>query len=470
MKKFFTKFVVCLLVASIAMFATERVEAKSNQQAKYVFYFIADGISVNHIRGTEMYNAAVYGRDSVLSFSRFTVRTLVTSHSATSAVTDSAAAATALATGVKTRNGSLGVDVSERPVTNIAEVASRRGYKVGIATNVGINHATPSAFYAHSPSRSDYTTITDQLIASDVDFAAGSTIICRKSSGLKPADMVKKAEAAGIEVVQSAERAGKVKGRRVILLSDSLSRREMRFATDRGKGEPTIVDYTEAAIKYLERESKNDGFFLMVEAGHVDYASHDNDAVTVFEEINDLSRSVALALEFYERHPDETLIVVTADHETGGMAIGYSNYKMNMERLAYQRTSEEALTHKMQYMRKSGKTEWEDMKALLSEYLGLWDKVKLREKDERNLRKTFERNFLKDGEKVVGLYTSNEKMAAEAVRILNKRAYVNWIGLSHTAMQVPLYVKGAGELLFLDCYDNTDVPKRMAAAMGCELK
>jgi alkaline phosphatase len=266
------------------------------------------------------------------------------------------------------------------------------------------------------------------------------------------------------------EKAGKVKGRRVILLSDSLSRREMRFATDRGEDEPTIVDYTEAAIKYLERESKGDGFFLMVEAGHVDYASHDNDAVTVFEEINDLSRSVSLALEFYERHPDETLIVVTADHETGGMSIGYSSYKVNMERLAHQRTSEEALTHKMQHMRKSGKTEWEDMKALLSEYLGLWDKVKLREKDERNLRKTFERNFLKDGEKVVGLYTSNEKMAAEAVRILNKRAYVNWVGLSHTAMQVPLYVKGAGELLFLDCYDNTDVPKRMATAMGCELK
>ena len=464
--------VLALALLMIALPSEMLGAPRGKQTAKYVFYFIGDGLGINHLRGAELYNAKVHPEmpdEGQLSFTRFPIRSFVTSHSSSSLVTDSAAAATALASGVKTKNGYLGVDAESQPHKNIAELAKERGWKVGICSNVGINHATPSAFYAHHHKRSDYNDIINQYIAGKVDFAAGATILSRSKSGLKAHDIVEQARAAGIEVVQRADLAAEVRDKRVLLLSDSLDRKSMRFATDRSATCPTIVDYTSAAIRYLERESK-EGFMLMVEGGHIDYACHDNDAVTTFEEINDFSRSVALALEFAERHPDETLIVVTADHETGGLAIGYSKYKMNMERLAFQRTSQEQLTSKMQYLRESGHTSWEDMQQLLREYLGLWEHVTLRKKDEEALRRTFRENFLQEGEKVVGLYTSNEKMAVEAVRILNKRAYVNWVGMSHTGAQVPLFVKGVGYERFLECFDNTDIPKKRAEAMGCSLK
>ena len=440
----------------------------AQNRAKYVFYFIGDGMGINQVYGTELYNAAMGKGDGRLCFTRFSVRTYVTNHTS-NGVTDSAAAGTALATGVKTNNGSLGVNEDGEPVGNIAELAQQMGYATGVATNVAVNHATPGAFFSHCKDRGDYLVLTTQLIEGKMDFAAGATILCRSKSGLKPKDMVQRAKEAGIKVVQNPEEAARVKGQRVILLSESLNKKYMPYALDRDKNESSIVDFTNAAIRYLERASDK-GFFLMVEGGRIDYACHDNDATATFLEINDLNASVQLALDFYERHPDETLIIVTSDHETGGMIVGYKKYKVRPDRLAWQNISMEALTRVMQRMREEGKTDWKDMQTLLKERLGLWDKVTLRDKDEKALRKTFEKNFLVNGEKVVGLYNSNEKMASEAVKILNKRAYIDWISLSHTGSQVPLWVKGAGFENFYDCYDNTDIPKMIAKAMGGELK
>lgn len=440
----------------------------AQNRAKYVFYFIGDGMGINQVYGTELYNAAMGNGDGRLSFTCFPVRTYVTNHT-NYGVTDSAAAGTALATGVKTKNGYLGVNEAGEPVGNIAEVAQQMGYATGVATNVGVNHATPSAFYSHCKDRDDYLVLTTQLIEGKMSFAAGANFLCRSKSGLKPKDMIQRAEEAGFKVTQKPEEAARVKGQRVILLGESLERKNMPYALDRDKKESSIVDFTRAAIQYLERASDK-GFLLMVEGGRIDYACHDNDATATFLEINDLNASVQLALDFYERHPNETLIIVTSDHETGGMIVGYKKYQVRLDRLATQDISMEALTDVMQRMRESGKTDWEDMQTLLKERLGLWDKVTLRDKDEKTLRKTFEKNFLVNGEKVVGLYNSNEKMASEAVKILNKRAYIDWISLSHTGSQVPLWVKGAGFENFYDCYDNTDIPKMIAKAMGGELK
>ncbi len=452
MKRFFVLLYLLLLIVGSA----------TSQQVKYIFMFVGDGMGINHVLGTELYNAAVHpemANGGRLSFTRFPVRTYCTSHAATSWVTDSSAAATAMATGVKTIKAYMGVDAEKRPVENVCELAKKQGMKVGIVSNVAMNHATPGAFYAHVESRSAYSEIFDQYIASGVDFAAGATILCRRREGVTVEACIEKARKAGICVTQDSREAAKVKGDRVLLLSDSLTRRTMRFATDRTPSEPTLVDFAEASIKYMTREASDSGFFLMIEGGHIDYAAHDNDAVTTFEEINDFGRSVDLALQFYAQHPDETLIVVTSDHETGGLTLGYSNYKMNLERLAHQKMSMGALTRRMQQMRTAGETSWADMERLLREELGFWDKVRLREKDEQQLKKTFDKNYLKDGELVVGLYASNEKMASVAIEILNKRAYVKWTSLNHTGAQVPLYAKGCRSAEFMECYDNADIGK-----------
>jgi alkaline phosphatase len=230
------------------------------------------------------------------------------------------------------------------------------------------------------------------------------------------------------------------------------------------------VDYTAAAIDYLQREAGKDGFFLMVEAGHIDYCAHDNDAVTTFEEINHLSQSVQLALDFYNKHPEQTLIVVTADHETGGLCLGYHDYYMHPQNLAWQRCSMVALTAKMRQMRDSGDTSWESMAELLKNELGFWSNVTLSEDEEKQLKECFENDFVGAATQVVSLYNHNEKLASLAVGILNDHAQIDWISLDHTGMQVPLYVKGAGIEHFYECYDNTDVAKAVAKAMGTTLE
>ncbi|MBQ2424768.1 MAG: alkaline phosphatase, partial [Alistipes sp.] len=350
----------------------------AEKRPKYIFMFIGDGLGINHIYGTELYNAAVHPdrpNHGQMSFSRFPIRTYVTNHSSSSLVTDSSAAATALAAGVKTANGYMGVDAEKRSVKNIAELVSELGMKVGVVTNVGMNHATPSAFFAHHESRSAYKALYEQYVKSDVDFAAGAAILHRKKDGLTVDDYIKMAKDAKIEVVHDLNKAAKVRGKRVLLLPEEQKKKTLKYATDCQQGDWTIVDFTDAAIKYLEREAKKDGFFLMVEAGHMDYSAHDNDAVTTFEEVNHLSDSVAKALEFYNNHPDETLIIVTADHETGGLSLGYSKYKMNLERLAWQKGSVSTLTRKMQAFRDQGFNTWEQMQELLKRELGLWENV-----------------------------------------------------------------------------------------------
>lgn len=462
MKRLITTLTLLLLVVGIT----------TAQRAKYVFYFIGDGLGINHIYGTELYNAAVHPQmpnQGRMSFSTFPLRTYITNHSSSSLVTDSSAAGTALASGVKTVNGYMGVDENLNSAKTIAELAAEHGMKVGVATNVGVNHATPSAFFAHDKSRSNYLSLFEQLIASDVDFAAGSTIL-HKRSGKTPAELADVAREAGIEVVQDPQSAAKVENKRVLLLSPTLDEQALKYAVDCEETDPTIVDYTAAAIEYLERESDKNGFFLMVEAGHIDYCAHDNDAVTTFEEVNHLSESVQLALDFYAKHPKQTLIIVTADHETSGLSLGYKDYFMYPELLAYQRCSMVALTAKMRAMRDRGDTSWQSMVELLKEELGLWSEVELEAEDEKLIKECFENDFVNTATEVVSLYNHNEKLASVAIEVLNKRAKIKWVSLDHTGMQVPLYVKGAGLKYFGDCYDNTDVPKAIAEAMGTTLE
>ena len=179
---------VLLLVAFLAF------GCASNNQPKYVFYFIGDGMGINQVRGTEIYNQATGNGPEVINFTQFPVQSYVTTHSASALVTDSAAAGTALATGVKTYNSGMGVDPDGNPLPNLAEWAKASGAGVGVITSVGINHATPAAFYAHVEKRNMYEEISGQFMTAGVDFGAGSTFLMNKKSELTPAKYEKMAE------------------------------------------------------------------------------------------------------------------------------------------------------------------------------------------------------------------------------------------------------------------------------------
>lgn len=477
-----TKLIIGLAIAIISLcFSILRITdviPSSPKKPKYVFYFIGDGMSLSQILGTELYNAAKSDTGEVerLNFSQFPIRTFVTNYSASNLVTDSAAAGTALATGCKTNNDYVGVDKDGNALRSITDVATEGGYKVGLVTNVGINHATPSSFYGHTTDRFAFSQLIDDYIASEVDFIAGATVMDKLTRKLpksyKPVttvELVERIRNAGIEITTDITRAATTRDKRVALIANDRENKHVPNVIDRkGDEQHTLTAFTRAAIEYLTSNSDN-GFFLMVEGGKIDYAAHNKDAATAFNEINEFAESIELALGFAEQHPDETLIVVTSDHDTGGLNIGYNHYTVRMNALTVQNLSVAMLSNVLRDMRAKGYRNWADYKQMLSERVGLWSNIPVSKEDEQLLLNDFNNIFMKYGKQIEGLYTKNEIIAIDAMSILYKYALIDWAGFQHTGLYTPLYAKGFGESKFAACYDQTEIPKTIARLMGGEL-
>lgn len=445
------------------------------QQAKYVFYFIGDGMGVNQVNGTEMYLAEQEGRIGVkpLLFTTFPVASFATTFSATNSVTDSSAAGTALSTGAKTYNGAIGMDDNKEVLQTVAEKAKKAGKKVGVTISVSVDHATPAAFYAHQPNRNMYYEIALDLPKANFDFYAGGGF-------LKPTTTYDKKEAPSIFPI--IEEAGYTIARgldeynakaadaqkMVLIQKEGADPSCLPYAIDHKDGDLTLAEITESAISFLTK-GNNKGFFLMVEGGKIDWACHGNDPATVFEEVIDMDNAVKVAYEFYKKHPKETLIVITADHETGGLGLGTSKYELYLKSLANQKQSQELLSKAITDLRKEkeNKVSWEEVKALLADRMGFWKTLPLTWEQEKMLRDEYEDSFVKNH--VVfeeSLCAKTEPLAAVARKVMSQIAMVGWTSPNHTAGYVPVFAIGAGSKLFVGKMDNTEIPKRIAKAAG----
>lgn len=448
------------------------------QQAKYVFYFIGDGMGLNQVNVTEMYLAEQDGGrigTSPLCFASFPYAGYATSYSATNSITDSAAAGTALATGVKTYNGAIGVNAEKEPVESVAVKAKRSGKRVGVTTSVSIDHATPSAFYAHQESRSWYYEIALDLPKAGFDFYGGSGF-------LKPERTHDKKEApsiypifaeAGYTVARGVEeyQAKRAEAGKMILMQrdgEKVDASCLPYAIDRKEGDLTLKQITESAIDFLMKDGGKKGFFLMVEGGKIDWSCHGNDAATTVREVMDMDEAVKVAYEFYKKHPKETLIVVTADHETGGLGLGTSKYELHLSNLIQQQESADALSRSITNLRRQRRIyTWEDMKEFLGEKMGFWKSVPLNWEQERLLRDAFEDSFVRNNVKFEeSLYSKTEPLAAAAKQVMSQVALLGWTTTNHSAGYVPVFAIGAGASAFSGKMDNTDIPKRIAKAGG----
>ncbi len=458
----------------IVTFALLSVFFAQAQQAKYVFYFIGDGMGVNQVLGTEMYQAELEGRIGVkpLLFSQFPYSTMATTYSAVNGVTDSAAAGTALATGHKTKNGALGVKKDlTTPVNSVATWAKDNGKRVGVSTSVSIDHATPAAFYAHQSNRGSSYQIGLDLIEANFDFYAGSDFLDPKADDAE-ASLYARAGKAGYTLARSYKDYQKKskKADKMILFQpeNAIDKSSLLYAIDRRKGDMTLSEITRAGINFLSKDLSN-GFFLMVEGGKIDWACHSNDGATVLREVMDLEDAVKVAYEFYEQHPDETLIVVTADHETGGIVLGTGAYALNLQVLKNQKLSENGFTWTLNGLRKKYKNQvsWEVVKQALTENFGFWDSVPLNEKQETRLKEVYDKTF--NGAEVVlekSEYLQDEPLSGEAKRIINSIALVGWTSDGHSAGHVPVFAIGAGAELFQGRMDNIEIPEKIAQAAG----
>ena len=449
------------------------VGCSSEPKVKYVFYFIGDGMGVNEVIGTNLYNQA-NGQENV-NFTSFPVVNFITTVSANSLVTDSSAAGTALATGVKINNSVVGVDPEGNPTPNLTEWAHAAGFGTGVATSVGVNHATPASFVAHSASRNGYEEISLQMIDSPVDFMAGSTFLTNRGSGHDAAYFEHKADSAGITIYKGP---GAIQGidfskPRVLCLS-AKAEDSLPYAIDRKADDTQLADFTDAGIRYLESRYGKKGFFFMIEGGKIDYAGHGNDAATCFQEVNDMAQSVDLALTFLARYPKETLIVITADHETGGLMLGSGRYEMHPERLAKQHACVDELTNlfRAQFFPtdKPFKTpSWDAVKGFFNEQLGLWGEVEVNQRTEGELKEIYDRTFGKGGDRNLteeNLYSSNFRIVADVVRALDRAAGYQWSFGSHSGSPVGLYVTGACAEQFNTVKDNAEIAPLIAKLAG----
>ncbi|MCI0922119.1 alkaline phosphatase [Sphingobacterium rhinopitheci] len=447
------------------------------QQPKYIFYFIGDGMGLNHVNLSEVYQSDLKNEigNTALIFSQFPFATFATSHSQSNGVTDSAAGGSALAVGKKTKNGVISMDSTGTiPYKSIAYAAKEKGMKVGVTTSVSIDHATPASFYSNQSNRNKYYEIANDITKSNFDFFGGSGFI-------NPTKTYDKKDAPAIEGVLTNAGYTIVKGRKgynnekdknkkIILINDDVTNSgSLKYAIDQEPNDMNLADITQSAIESLS--SSKAGFFLMVEGGKIDWSSHANDAATTVKEVLDFNKSVQLAYDFYKKHPKETLIVVTADHETGGLILGNGSSTLKTRNLSSQKSSQEILSKKIGKLRTDKpNASWDDVKGLLAENLGLWTAIKINEKEESLLKDAYKKSFIDhQNETSKSLYANDDKIASLAVGILNKLSSVSWASGSHSAAYIPVYAIGAGAESFNHKMDNTDIPKKIAEAAGLNL-
>lgn len=448
MKKLFGFFMLLLIAVTV-----------SAKTPKYVFYFIGDGMGPSHVLGTEYYLGeleGVIGRPNQLCFTQFPKSAFVSTYSKSNGVTDSAASGTALATGSKTKNGFLGVTMDSTPVYSVAYAAKQAGFPVGISSTVGINHATPGAFYAHQPGRSRYYEIGKDMLTADYDFYAGGDLI---ATSQQRDEIYAKAKEQGYTIARGYDdyKSNGKSAKKLMLYQKDVAT-DLPYAIDREEGDLTLAQIAEAGIEFLSKKSKK-GFFFMLEGGKIDYASHADDGATALNEVIDFDNAIKVAYDFYKKHPNETLIIVTADHETGGLVLGYSGaYALNLKALKGQKVSAERMGSILRRASRARmELRWERVQELLKENFGLWDEIEMTKEETHELRAYFEQAYATtDIAKRESKLTS---LATRAKQMVNSKALLSWAGPNHSASFVPLFAIGAGAENFYGVIDNTDIPK-----------
>ena len=378
---------------------TSEAKRKKDDKAKYIFLFIGDGMGMGQVSLTESYLSYKAGKlgGEQLSFTKFPYLALCNTYSANRNITCSAAAGTAIACGEKTNNEYIGVDPDGKPLESIAYVLHDQGYNVGIMTTVPVNHATPAAFYGHNSSRYGYYEISQEIVSSGFEFFGGSGFYNYKgSSNDKPAVDIY-IEENGYDVCYGTkEFSTRDRSKDIVFIQESgRETNPENYVSDGAEdGDVELYEMLQMGLEVLGDENP---FFIMCEGGNIDWAAHDNKTMTTVMEVVAFDKAIRAAIQFYNEHPDETLIIVTADHETGGVSIG----------------------------------EGKDWRPEIIDWPML------------------EQHWFESGEKNVLSYEENREM--------NKKALIGWTSSHHTAARVPAFAIGKGAEKFHGIIENTDI-------------
>ena len=480
----------CLLLI-VSMSGACGAATRQAENPKYIFLFVGDGMSHVQINAAQVLRGnntpgevALKG----LNFTQFPHVGVVTTHDSTSFCPDSASTATSLSSGVKTHSGVIGMEVDKTtPTVNIAEQLKAKGKKIGIISSVTINHATPAAFYAHVPSRNDYYGIAMQMANSGFDYFAGGTVKNATGTAKEPKpDAFEVIKGKGYTVVNTPEaiRSLNASSGKVYAVSPRLQDDgAMPYTIDQTTADVTLAEFVRKGIDVLDNEN---GFFMMAESGKVDWACHANDAFSTITDVLGFEEAIQVAVDFANQHPDETLILVTGDHETGGMTIGYAatGYNTAFSILNRQKMSYVAFDERIGEMKaKNPKLTMEDIVPVIKENFGLVmpnDTDAEKEGNAPFVLTEFEYKRLADAfaetmkpsdkrtedEVAALLYGGYDPLSVTLTHIINNKAGIGWTSYAHTGTPVPVFAMGAGSEAFAGSYDNTDVYKKLATVSG----
>ncbi len=466
---------------------------------KYVFLFIGDGMTYPQFQATSAYLSINADKDTILStnemlnFMKFPVSGSATTYDSTSFCPDSASTATSIASGYKTYSGVLNMnEAKNKTYTAITEsLKAEKGYKIGIISSVNLNHATPAAFYAHQASRNNYYEIGLELIDSGFDYFAGGALLkpTGDSSDKPQTDLYELASAAGYTVVKTQAEAQALTvsaGKSIVIAEDLADSNSMNYEIDRAETAWALKDYVQQGITMLEGDQ---GFFMMVEGGKIDWACHANDAGSTIHDTLALADAVQVAIDFASQHPDETLLLVTGDHETGGLSIGYAgtNYNTYLKNINYQMISYAKFDTDYVANYVTNKTPFADAMADVTALFGLVlpeqadtaasKTLVLTDFEVSELKKAYDLTLaggfgtdangksLQTQEEYIqyGTYTP---FSVTVTHLINNKSGINFASYSHTGLPAAVYATGVGSELFGGGYDNTDLYNKMASLFG----
>lgn len=468
------KFAVCFLFVAFSLVLCAA-------SPKYVFMFIGDGMAANHRIMTDQFSQRI-GRGA-LAMDQLTVKGLTTTLSADRLVTDSAAAATALACGVKTKNGMLGCNAKGKYVPSCATLAKKSGKKVGIITTVTTTHATPGGFYGRAISRgSNYRVATD-LVKSGFDFFAGGGLDRRYDDRRSPdhkkyGNIYEYAAKRGYNVVTNKKEFMALKpadGKVLTRFTDLVYPYDIDITGEEAALYPTLAQLLKKCVEMIYNPK---GFFIMVEGGRIDWSSHANDPATTVRDILALDDAVKVALDFMKKHPRETLVIATGDHETGGLTAGVAGVTStsDISILTNQTTSIRTFDERMRLaVLKNQNLNFEDAKKMITEGFGLKfegdpknDLMVLSAKEIAKVKSDFNKdlanllaNLIKKKDAVEYLKISDHRLGVRLGKYVSKRAGVTWAHTHHSGQPVLISAEGCCAELFKGKMENSEVGKHL---------
>lgn len=409
----------------------------SNKKVENVIFMIPDGFNADYATNYRWYK----GEDAVWDEH---LKGMFKTYSANSRITDSAAAGTAMATGVKTNNGVVSFTSEGNQAETILEASENEGKSTGLVATSTITHATPAVFASHVDSRKKEDEIAKQMIENDVDvlLGGGKEYFASKADGGKQdTDLIEEAEELGYEFIETRDELLEVENididgddKVLGLFSDQALAPELHRAETE---QPSLAEMTEISIDLLSQDK--DGFFLMVEGSQIDWAGHANDPVWAMKDVEAFEEAVEVALNFAEED-GKTLVVVAGDHETGGMTVGRGG---------------------------SSTVEPEKLKDITAtgDYM-----AKEINKDRSNVKEVVEKHTgFAMTESEVETIQSADKVADAINSFVSKKASIGWTSGGHTGVDIPVYAYGPQSYKFVGLLENTDLPKIMAEAMKLEL-